>query len=166
MYSTWYHTLSYPWVACTLSHWKSLEKWWGIIQPLQSSSYVGLLDPIKPACGQYKVKCSFKGSLRTLLNQHRRGLPPWSLEYPQTTPWPSHPKILRFPLVVPFSLKFKSSTKFSNKFHFNTIRVKISYLRVGPTTRLLLLAITKHNTSNSNHILQKGITRIIRNGKT
>jgi hypothetical protein len=40
-----YHTLGYLWVAHTLSQCSSLEEWWGIVQPLQSSSYVGLPSP-------------------------------------------------------------------------------------------------------------------------
>jgi hypothetical protein len=35
-------------------------------------------------------------------------LPPWSFEYPRTTPHPSHMMILHFPLVAPPTLKFKS----------------------------------------------------------
>jgi hypothetical protein len=56
MSSTWYHTLGYLWVARTLPRCSSLEELWDIIQPLQSLSYVGLLDPINLAYGQYIIK--------------------------------------------------------------------------------------------------------------
>jgi hypothetical protein len=78
-----------------------------------------LLDPINKAYGQYIMKCSFKCPLRTVLNRHRQGLPPWSLEYPHTTPRPFHPMILRFPLVVPPGLKFKHHSIFHSLTTFN-----------------------------------------------
>jgi hypothetical protein len=59
--------LGYPWVAHTLSQCSFLEEWWGIVQPLQSLSYVGLPDPINLACGQYIIKYLFKGPLRMVL---------------------------------------------------------------------------------------------------
>jgi hypothetical protein len=46
---------------------------WGIIQPLQSLSYVGLSHPINLACDQYIIKCSFKSPTQTILNRHRWG---------------------------------------------------------------------------------------------
>jgi hypothetical protein len=42
-----------------------------------------------------------------VLNRHRRGLPPWSLEYTHPSPRPFHPMIFPFLLVVPPGLKFK-----------------------------------------------------------
>jgi hypothetical protein len=60
--------------------------------------------------------------------------------------------ILHFPLVAPPSLKFKSTIhsfhSLPNFNHFNFIKVKMAYMRVEPTTRLLLLATTKHSTTN------------------
>jgi hypothetical protein len=79
----------------------------GIIQPLQSLSYVDLLDPINSACGQYIIKCSFKGPLRTVLNRHKRGLPLWSLAYPRPSARPFHLMILCVSLVASSGLKFK-----------------------------------------------------------
>jgi hypothetical protein len=122
--STWYHILGYPWVARTLSECSSLQEWWGIIQPLQSQSYVGLPDFINPTCGQYIIKSSFKGPLRTVLNRHRQGLSPWSLEYPHPSPRPSQPMILHFPLVALPGLKFKHQHSIHNFNHFNSIKVK------------------------------------------
>jgi hypothetical protein len=124
----------YPCVARTLLfQCSSLEEWWGIIQPPQSSSYIGLLEK-NPACDQYIIKCSFKGPLRTVLNRYRRGLPPWSLKYPHTTQRSSYPMILCFPLVVLPGLKFKYHTipfhSLSNSSHFNSIRGK-----KGPTRK-------------------------------
>jgi hypothetical protein len=145
-------------VTCTLSWCSSLVEWWGIVQPLQSSSYVGLPDPINSACGQYIIKCLFNGPLQMVLNGHRRGLPHWSIEYPHTTPHPSLPMILHFPLVVTPDLKFKPSIYFLPNFnHFNSIRGKKgSNIRVEPTTRLLPLATTKHSTTNSTIYYKKG----------
>jgi hypothetical protein len=140
MSSMQYHTLGYLWVTRTLSQCSSLVEWWGIIQPLQSSSYVSLPDPINLACGQYIIKCSFKGILRTVINRHRRGLPPWSLEYPHTTPRPFHSIILRFPLVAPPGPKIKQQQfiPFSIKFEpFISIKIK----------RVLHVSGTNHSSS-------------------
>jgi hypothetical protein len=41
------------------------------------------------------------------LNRHKQWLSPERLEYPHTTPCPSHPMILHFSLVVSLGLKFK-----------------------------------------------------------
>jgi hypothetical protein len=110
-----------------------------------------------------QFKCSLKVPLRTVLNRHRWGLPPWSLEYPQTTPQPSHLKILHFSLVASPDLKFKS---LSNLYQFSILNYYSkdgSYMQVGPTTHLLPLARTKHSTSNGN-IYYKRVTRIIQKG--
>jgi hypothetical protein len=79
-----------------------------------------------------------KSSMRSVHNQilvqgsttngpHRRGLPPWSLKYPHTTPHPSHLMVLHFPLVAPPGLKFKtlihSFYSLPNFNHFNFIKV-------------------------------------------
>jgi hypothetical protein len=70
-------------------------------------------------------------------------------------------KILRFSLVAPPGLKFRSLTILYQNIHFNSIRGKKgSYMRVGHTTRLLPLVITKHSTTNGT-IYYKGITRIM-----
>jgi hypothetical protein len=133
-----YHTVGYPWVTRTLSQYSSLEEWWGFIQPLQSSRYIGIPDPINLACGQYIIKCSFKGPLRMVLNRHRRGLPPWSLEYPSPSPQPSQPMILHFPLVAPPGLKFKSSI---HSFQFLTILIPLE------VKRILYVSGTNHSSS-------------------
>jgi hypothetical protein len=145
-------------VPHTLSQCPSLEEWWGIVQPLQLSSYVSLPNPINPTCSQYIIKCSFNGSLRMVLNQHMWGLPSWSLEYPHTTPRPSYLMILHFPLVAPPGRKFKSSFYYLPNFnHFNSIRGKKgSYVGVEPTTHLLPLATTKHNISNHTIFYKRG----------
>jgi hypothetical protein len=57
-----------------------------------------------------QFKYLLKVPLWTVLNRHKRGLPPWSLEYPQTTPRSFHLKLLHFPLFAPLSLKFKTSS--------------------------------------------------------
>jgi hypothetical protein len=103
-----------------------------------------------------QLKCSFKVPLWTVLNQHRQELPPWSSKYPQTTPRPSYPKILHFPLVTQSGLKFKSSSNSLPNFYFYAIRVKGSSIWVGPTTRLLPLARTKHSTICTYTIRQQG----------
>jgi hypothetical protein len=65
----------------------------------------------KASMQSIQFKYLLKVPLQTVLSRHRRGLPPWGLEYPQSTPQGSHPKILHFLLVSPPSLKFKSSSK-------------------------------------------------------
>jgi hypothetical protein len=72
---------------------------------------------------------------------------------------PSHLKMLRFPLVVLPSLKFKLLFQFSTKL---SILIPLE-VKKSPTCEwdhplvFYSLAITKHDTSNGNHILQKGI---------
>jgi hypothetical protein len=51
------------------------------------------------------------------------GLPPWSLEYPHTTPRPSYSMILHFHLVAMLGLKCKHHSILSNFNHFNSIKV-------------------------------------------
>jgi hypothetical protein len=71
--------------------------------------------------GSHKASmCSlqFKYSLRVpllmVLNRHRKGLPPWSLEYPHPSPLPSHPMILCF-IVAPPGIKLNYQNKTPNK---------------------------------------------------
>jgi hypothetical protein len=54
-------------------------------------------------------------SLRTVLNRHRQGLPPWNVEYPQPSPRPSYPKILYFP---PFPLPVSNLNHQPNLYKF------------------------------------------------
>jgi hypothetical protein len=108
-----------------------------------------------------QFKYLLKVPLWMVLNQQRWGLQPWSLEYPQTTPRPFHPKILHFPLVVPSGLKITSSSKpLSISILIPLVKKGGCYMRVGPTTRLLPIARTKHRTSNGNIYTTK-VTRII-----
>jgi hypothetical protein len=64
----------------------------------------------KASMRSVQFKYLLKVPLWTIINRRMWGLPPWSLEYLQTTPRPSHPKILQFPLFAPHGLKFKTSS--------------------------------------------------------
>jgi hypothetical protein len=65
--------------------------------------------------------------------------------------------MLCFPLVALLGLKFKSSIHSLSSFnHFNAIEIKMVLHESGTNHVFYRLAITKHRTSNGNHILQKG----------
>jgi hypothetical protein len=99
-----------------------------------------------------------------ILNRHRQGLPPWSLEYPHPSPRPSHPMILSFPLLAhPVSnLNHHSfhSILYQNLTILITLRKKGAYMQVDPTTRLLPLATNKQSTTNGTIYYKRGLTRI------
>jgi hypothetical protein len=86
-----------------------------------------------PACGQYCSILAQRGQNGAVLNQHKRGLPPWSLEYPHPSPRPSHLMILHFPLIVPSGLKLNKLCYYSSQNH-QCVGGGGSYLRMGPTT--------------------------------
>jgi hypothetical protein len=66
------------------------------------------------------------------LQSTKVGLPSWSLEYPHSSPRPSHPMILPFPLVAPPSLKFKSTFQ---SFQFLAILIPLEVKRVLRVSR-------------------------------
>jgi hypothetical protein len=67
-----------PWATSFSLHKIALEQG-GVVQ--QSSYKVTwFIGPHKSmTCGQYHSKLAHRGQNGTVLNRHRRGLPPWSL---------------------------------------------------------------------------------------
>jgi hypothetical protein len=90
-----YASTGTPWVAHALSHFTPVR--YGRIASIstahKTTQFVGLHKiPYAPVHNSNLLI----GARRSVLNRHRRGLPPWSSEF-QTTHPPSHPIFYPFP---------------------------------------------------------------------